>query len=121
MFTLCPPLCPSVRPPNLTPKRPSARSPNRPPARQPASQPASQSASQPASQSVSSSDFVSAITLNTIKGMWMKPGMWQYVDYARAFQRINGFEALYASRAVCGVRVRPYSLLMSKHMRFFPK
>jgi len=20
---------------------------------------------------------------NTIKGMWMKPGMWQYVDYAR--------------------------------------
>ena len=34
-------------------------------------------------QSVSSSDFVSAITFNTIKGMWIKPGMWQYVDYAR--------------------------------------
>jgi len=36
-------------------------------------------------QSVSSSDHVSAITFNTIKGMWMKPGMWQYVDYARIF------------------------------------
>jgi len=35
--------------------------------------------------SVSSSDFVSAITFNTIKVMWMKPGMWQYVDYARIF------------------------------------
>ena len=37
----------------------------------------------PVRQSVSSSDFVSAITFNTIKGMWIKPGMWQYVDYAR--------------------------------------
>ena len=33
--------------------------------------------------SVSSSDFVSVITFDTIKGMWMKLGMWQYVDYAR--------------------------------------
>jgi len=35
--------------------------------------------------SVSSSDFVSVITFDTIKGVWVKPGMWQYVDYARFF------------------------------------
>jgi len=38
--------------------------------------------------SVSSSDFVSAITFNTIKGM-MKPGMWQYVDYARILAHLS--------------------------------
>jgi len=43
----------------------------------------SQSVSQSVSHSVSQSDFVTAITFNTIKGMWMKPGMWQYVEYAR--------------------------------------
>jgi len=32
---------------------------------------------------VSSSDHVYEIISNTIKVMWMKPGMRQYVDYAR--------------------------------------
>jgi len=32
--------------------------------------------------SVGSSDFVSVITFDTIKGMWM---MWQYVDYLHVF------------------------------------
>jgi len=52
--------------------------------------------------SVSSSDFVSVITFDTIKGMWMKPGMWQYVDYARIFFSSSKHDVLMVSYIVVG-------------------
>ena len=65
--------------------------------------------------SVSSSDFVCVITFDTIKGMWMKPGMWQYVDYSRFFSSpkhdvfmvsyCGGWLFVVRRRVSCGVNV----------------